>query len=252
MDIKKIRVQHLQELLEALGGAASLSKSYDDINPSYLSQLINGHRPFGEKSARKLEKKLELEPYYFDRIFDDDINVNKNTIEKYAAFAKDDDSFFLTDNEKLKVEQVQNKYNLYQTIKQYDASGAMGNGILLREQSGIIHEWFVSEDWVQKNLKGYSNINNICIITGFGDSMNGLYNSGDPLIMDKGITTVEHDGVYFFRIENEGFIKRLQRIPGQGIKVISDNKKYDPWFIQDGMDFQVFGKVIKAWQGFDL
>lgn len=138
------------------------------------------------------------------------------------------------------------------SIPQYDAIGAMGDGVLLRDQSGIICEWQVSEDWVQKNIKGYTSIKNICLVTGFGDSMKGLYNSGDPLIMDKGIITVDHDGVYFFRVGNEGFIKRLQRIPGKGIRVISDNKNYEAWDVTEDMDFEVFGKIHKAWQGVDL
>lgn len=66
MDIKKARVQRLIELIERLGGAANVARNFDDINPSYISQLINEIRPFGEKSARNLEKKLKLDEYYFD------------------------------------------------------------------------------------------------------------------------------------------------------------------------------------------
>lgn len=66
MDIKKIRVRRLEALIKSLGGAAAVAREYDDINPSYLSQLINEIRPFGEKSARNLEHKLNLATGYFD------------------------------------------------------------------------------------------------------------------------------------------------------------------------------------------
>jgi len=82
--------------------------------------------------------------------------------------------------------------------------------------------------------------------------MRGMFNSGDPLIVDIGITTVEYDAVYFFRVANEGFIKRLQRVPGRGLVAISENKAYESWAIADDMDFEVFGRVLKAWQSEDF
>jgi phage repressor protein C with HTH and peptisase S24 domain len=81
--------------------------------------------------------------------------------------------------------------------------------------------------------------------------MRGMYNSGDPLIVDKGVTTVEFDGVYFFRVGDEGFIKRLQRVPGQGLIAISENKAYRDWTIDGKMDFEVFGRVLRAWHSED-
>jgi phage repressor protein C with HTH and peptisase S24 domain len=79
--------------------------------------------------------------------------------------------------------------------------------------------------------------------------MVGLFNPGDPLIVDRGITRADVDGVYFFRVGDEGFIKRLQRIPGEGLIVISENPKYRDWTIKPDMDFQVMAKVLKSWNG---
>ena len=79
--------------------------------------------------------------------------------------------------------------------------------------------------------------------------MRGMFNPGDPLLMDRGITSIDFDGVYFFRMGDEGFIKRLQRIPGEGLVVISENKAYKDWVIKPDMDFQVFARVIKVWIG---
>lgn len=137
-------------------------------------------------------------------------------------------------------------------IEQYDAHGAMGNGLILRDQSGVINEWQVSDEWLRLNIKNATSYKNLKIVTGFGDSMKGMFNSGDPLIIDIGIKTVEFDSVYFFRVGNEGFIKRLQRIPGIGLRAISENKAYESWNITEGMDFEVFGRVLKLWQGVDF
>lgn len=137
-------------------------------------------------------------------------------------------------------------------IPQFQTRGAMGTGLLLRDQPGIIRGWTVNQEWISKNIKAHSGAANLCIVTGFGDSMKGMFNSGDPLVIDRGINAVEFDAVYFFRVADEGFIKRLQRIPGEGLRVLSENKKYESWTIKPDMDFEVFGRVLKAWQGEDF
>ena len=134
-------------------------------------------------------------------------------------------------------------------IPQFDSGGSMGSGLLLRDQPGIIQSWHVNQEWIVKNIKSHTGTMNLCIVTGFGDSMKGMFNSGDPLVVDIGVRSVDFDAIYFFRVGDEGFVKRLQRIPGEGIRVLSENKQYDSWTITRNMDFEVFGRVVKAWQG---
>lgn len=138
------------------------------------------------------------------------------------------------------------------TIPQYDTGGGMGNGLVLRDQPGMIHSWRVTPEWVQKNVHNFTSARNLAIVTGFGDSMRPLYNPGDPLLVDRGVTQVEFDGIYFFRVGDEGFVKRLQRIPGVGLRAISENKSYESWDITAAMDFEVFARVIKVWRGEDF
>lgn len=134
------------------------------------------------------------------------------------------------------------------TIKQFDTGGSMGTGLRLVDQPGTIKSWHVDKEWVRMNVKHHTSNVNLCIVTGFGDSMLGMYNPGDPLLVDKGVTTCDFDGVYFFRVGDEGFIKRLQRIPGEGILVISENSSYRDWTIKPEMDFEVLAKVLKVWE----
>lgn len=137
-------------------------------------------------------------------------------------------------------------------IPQYDAAGGMGNGLELRDQPGLITSWSVTRPWLAQNVRGATSAENLCIVTGFGDSMRPMFNPGDPLLVDRGVITAEYDAVYFFRVGNEGFIKRLQRIPGRGLTAISENKVYEPWVVQDDMDFEVFGRVLKVWRSEDF
>lgn len=138
-------------------------------------------------------------------------------------------------------------------IAQYDTGGRMGtSGLVLRDQPGEIRSWSVSSEWVRKNVPNCTSPRNLAILTGFGDSMRPLYNPGDPLLVDTGVKSVEFDAIYFFRVGDEGFIKRLQRIPGNGLLAISDNEKYRDWPVTKDMDFEVFGRVIKVWKGDDF
>lgn len=141
------------------------------------------------------------------------------------------------------------------TIFEYDTGGKMGRGLVLQDQPGVIRRWVVSPDWVAQNVHRITSPKNLAIVTGFGDSMRPLYNPGDPLLVDRGITRADIDGIYFFRVGEEGFVKRLQRIPtidGVVIRAKSENSIYDPFDIIKGMDFEIFGRVVKAWRGEDF
>ena len=127
----------------------------------------------------------------------------------------------------------------------------MGHGLELEEAPpGLIKSWRVDHEWLRLNVRHYTSVRNLCIVTGFGPSMKPKYNPGDPLLCDRGVTVVETDGVYFFRVGNHGFIKQLQRIPTEGgviLRAKSFNKDYDPFDITKKMDFEVFGKILTAW-----
>jgi Predicted transcriptional regulator len=138
-------------------------------------------------------------------------------------------------------------------INQYhDVHGAMGEGLTLPDQNGQITGISVDKEWITKNVPANTGTHNLRIVTGFGDSMKGMFNSGDPLLIDSGVKDIKYDGVYFFRVGDEGFIKRLQRIPSNGIIVISSNKEYRDWTITGDMDFEVFGRVLKVWNGSEM
>lgn len=62
MDINHIRVLRLKELIKAHGSQREMASAMD-LDASYISQLVNGNRSIGEKTARKIEalaKKPEM------------------------------------------------------------------------------------------------------------------------------------------------------------------------------------------------
>lgn len=217
--MKDLRRRALTELLQGkpfFGDRAAFCAAAG-ITKGRLSQLLNPDETFGDRAASALEEKLGLP---------------SGTLDRMAQQREEEKGVIL--------------------IVEYQTGGAMGAGLILRDQPGVIKSWRVSEEWLHKNARNYSASSNVCVVTGFGDSMRPMFNPGDPLLVDTGVKTVDFDGIYFFRVGEEGFIKRLQRIPGEGLVAISENKAYRDWVIREHMDFEVFGRVIKAWCGEDF
>lgn len=65
-DLMEMRVKNLRELALQWGGPSSIAKKLKISGPSYISQLISGHRPLTEKSVRRFEKVLGLPSGWFD------------------------------------------------------------------------------------------------------------------------------------------------------------------------------------------
>lgn len=211
-------VQHRLDVLELLidteyGGMPSVFEERTEVRMSQIGQWFSGNRALRDKAVKRLQDRTGKPDGYFDAPL-----VNSSHTMKDVS------------------------------INQFDTGGSMGNGLRLVDQPGMIKSWQVDKEWIRMNVKHHTSDGNLCIVTGFGDSMLGMYNPGDPLLVDKGVISCDFDGVYFFRVGDEGFIKRLQRIPGEGILVISENASYRDWTIKPGMDFQVLAKVLKVWE----
>lgn len=189
-------------------------------------------RNMSERSARKIETICALPALWLDR--DHEKDPDRTDVDGEQT------GFTLLD-----------KHTDIVTISRYETGGSMGDGVVLHDQPGIIESWRVSKQWLAENVRGYTSAANLAIVTGFGDSMRPTYNPGDPLIVDRGITTVPYDSIYFFRIGEEGFVKRLQRVPTENgliYQAISDNPAYPSFPITPGMDFAVLARVVQVWR----
>lgn len=240
--------------LKAHGGArqACVKKGLGKSVESHISQILRGYS-FGARAARNLESKLGIPHRLLDTM---PVGVDGSEFDHPAPDANTDSmaSFLSGAIPGSSIVHIP-QYRISGLINKEGASRAYsgtGSRLLLRDQPGVITDMRVTTEWLDKNTHGFSSAINLCIVTGFGDSMRPVFNPGDPLLIDTGVTTVMFDSVYFFRIESEGFIKRLQRIPGEGLRVLSSNRAYDSWTIKPDMDFEVLGRVIKAWVSEDF
>lgn len=129
-----------------------------------------------------------------------------------------------------------------------DVVGSMGPGAMLPDHEEAVERMTVTGAWLRRNITA-SSPNNLALITGYSDSMEGTFNDGDLLLVDRGVTDIKIDGVFVLALNDELYIKRLQRRPDGSVLMISDNKKYEPYLIQNGEreKFQVLGRVVLAW-----
>jgi SOS-response transcriptional repressor LexA len=67
MDVYKTRTARLQELVQNQfeGNYAAFCRATDE-NPTYISRMLKGTKPFSESMARRIEKRLSLIPNAFD------------------------------------------------------------------------------------------------------------------------------------------------------------------------------------------
>lgn len=82
-----------------------------------------------------------------------------------------------------------------------------------------------------------------------GDSMGQAYKKHSLIPVarfDDPAKDIGTDDVYVIRLEGTIQIKRLQRLPGQRIRIISDNRAYpnEEVSLDDGFDFEIIGQVL--------
>lgn len=67
MDIRTIRRENLRLIVDGFKSKAEFARRYD-VDPTYVSQILNGHRKLGEKAARNLEEAIRLDPLALDSV----------------------------------------------------------------------------------------------------------------------------------------------------------------------------------------
>ena len=127
-----------------------------------------------------------------------------------------------------------------------------GNDVEVKTDESYVSIAFYDEEskppvlFDKTHLEQVLNVNpdHCSFVTMKGDSMSPTINSGDQLLIDH--QSVTGDGVFLMKIEGELLVKRLQVIPGMGIDIISDNKKYKSYQL-DASKIEVIGR--KVWAG---
>lgn len=130
-------------------------------------------------------------------------------------------------------------------VPRYNVAAAAGHGAPVYGEEPLFclafrRYWI--ENYVTKQPEKLS------VITVKGDSMEGVLNHGDSILINH-TETDPRDGLYVLRIGNDLFVKRVQRIPGK-LLITSANPSYAPFEIDlshTDDDIAVIGRV--EWYG---
>lgn len=242
MDRNLIRKTNLQLLLDREYGEGKRGAKADfakrvDKQPDYISRCLyppekKGMKNIGEDFARLIEERFGLARYSFDSPNLGDTGEPIDTKGLPSRLA-----------------QKITSYRQVVEIERFDVSGSMGPGAEPQEASMVVEHMSLDAGWVRQNLV-YTAINNLKLISGRGDSMAPTIRSGDALIVDMGITTVDSDAIYYFLMRGQLHIKRIQRNL-DGLTIISDNSQYReinvPATRED--DIKVLAQIVYWWTG---
>lgn len=124
-----------------------------------------------------------------------------------------------------------------------------GRGHINFEDIPAIKKILVDVEWFRRHF-GFYNSKTIKIVTASGDSMSPEIDDGDAVFVDIADNISFRDGIYLLLIDDEVFIKRIQRLVSHKIALVSANKAYrDIELSTDGqVQIQVLGRVIRSFK----
>ncbi|MCW2272154.1 helix-turn-helix transcriptional regulator [Pseudomonas sp. JUb96] len=222
MNIHDIRKTNLLRLIGVQRKATCAGRW--GISPAHLSQILSQktEKNLGDEVARRIEAAEGLAPGWMD--------VLQDQVPTQPAIPMPPSPGFIT-------------------ISHLDIRGSMGSGNTPPSHIEVIRDLTVHQDWLRSQGISYSSLANLAIISGEGDSMAGTFNDGDALLVDRGIDEVRTDAVYVFSLEGDLFVKRLQRLTGGGLRMISDNPLYPPLMIEGAAleKLHIQARVLLVW-----
>lgn len=135
----------------------------------------------------------------------------------------------------------------YITFELLDVQAAAGNGTSVIEFPEVIEHVNVLESWARTSLGG--DLSRIKLISAHGTSMQGTIENGDVLFVDATVRAYDGDGIYVIAGSDGVQVKRLQKLHGDVLAVISDNKLFDSEKLsgEAANKVVVCGRVLAAW-----
>lgn len=132
----------------------------------------------------------------------------------------------------------------YAYIPLYDARCSAGNGAWNERSRILVHLSFTC---YSLRKKGLTPSELACLRVG-GDSMTGLLEDGDTVMIDLRRNTLADEGVYVVMLDGHLYAKRLQRQFDGSVLIISHNKEYQPMTVpKDRLaELHIIGRVVWA------
>lgn len=247
MDIKEIRRFRLRKLvLTRFSGKQSALAEAIGRSPSYVARIFSENpahsRNIGESLAREIEAICAVPTGFLDQpltkaeemgVFDPATNLPGDPISGLPR----------------RLAQKIEAYSDLVEVPTMDVTASMGPGSEPPGVEIIASSMILETAWLRRTV-AMTELANLRIITGRGESMSPTIRHGDLLMVDIGAPDVSYDAVYVLFISGQLLIKRIQR-ELDGLRIISDNPKYKEILVPDEMQerIQILGRVVYVWNG---
>ncbi|VEE17549.1 LexA family transcriptional regulator [Ectopseudomonas mendocina] len=134
--------------------------------------------------------------------------------------------------------------DMYAYVPLYDARCSAGSGAWNERCRVLVNLSFTRYSLRKKGLQPAF----LACLRVDGDSMVGLLDDGDTVMIDLSRNTLEGEGVYVVMLDDHLYAKRLQRQFDGSVRIISHNKEYDPMTVpKDRLgELQIIGRVVWA------
>lgn len=215
-------------LLDTLQNLINYSPSQKELGEKLglaqtsISGRANRNSNFTDEEIEKLEKAYNISIISKEPSSDEEIRERIKKLQQ-------------------KVGIVDNSYNVFNVTYRPDVFLSAGYGVEVYTEEAqtmaLDSRLFVSD-------KGNKIDPKFCeVVSISGNSMAPEYRHGDKVIIDKNDTELLDGHIFAFRYNGKCYVKEINLL-GKRIKCISLNKEYDPFYIEDGEDFTVFGRIL--------
>lgn len=132
----------------------------------------------------------------------------------------------------------------YVYVPLYDARCSAGSGAWNERSRVLVNLAFTRYSLRKKGLTP----SDLACLRVDGDSMTGLLEDGDTVMIDLSRNTLEGEGVYVVMLDDHLYAKRLQRQFDGSVLIISHNKEYQPMTVpKDRLaELHIIGRVVWA------
>lgn len=135
----------------------------------------------------------------------------------------------------------------YVYVPAYDVEVSAGNGAVCLGESEATKHLAFRQHWL--TARGL-NVKSLAAMFTKGDSMTPTIPESAVVVINREQTQPLDGKVYVIRIEDRHYVKRVQWLIGGGLRLISDNKFYDPLDItkadMQATNIEICGQVIHA------
>ncbi|AMO73810.1 XRE family transcriptional regulator [Pseudomonas citronellolis] len=134
--------------------------------------------------------------------------------------------------------------DIYAFIPLYDARCSSGHGAWNERAKVLTKLAFTRYSLRKKGL----NPESLACLRNDGDSMKGLIEDDDTVMIDLNRNTLEGEGVYVVLLDDHLYAKRLQRQFDGSVVIISHNKEYQPMTVPRERlpELQIVGRAVWA------